>query len=104
MLASKREGNLAGVNSMQNIFGDAVDEDDDGFTDRVETENIASVAKLYWYDAFGFLDRIKMFGSVLNEFSKGGQIGNEISHRHGTIRLLRQQNISIQQDMRGAQV
>ncbi|MDY6968111.1 MAG: TonB-dependent receptor [Spirochaetota bacterium] len=77
VLSSTRKGNLAGVISLQTSFGDAIDEDDDGYTDRVETENIAGVTKLYWYNAFGLVDRIKVFGSVLKEFRKGGQIGNK---------------------------
>lgn len=74
IFASKREGDLAAVVSLQKSFGNEIDQDNDGYTDRVLTDNFSGIGKLYWYNPVSFIDRVMIFGSCLNEFRKGGDL------------------------------
>ncbi len=71
--ASARIKNMDAMITAQKHSGDAVDEDDDGRTDRVRSDNVALSARLGWHDILGD-DRLTFTGRALNENRAGGEL------------------------------
>ena len=57
----------------QKNTGDEIDENGDGLTDRVKTDNIALGFTTNWYDVTGN-DKLTFTGRTLNEFRQGGDL------------------------------
>ncbi len=73
--ASRRYGNMDMMINAQKNTGDGIDEDDDGFTDRVKTDNLNIGARVNVYNVSGD-DKLTFSGNTLNELRIGGEIGD----------------------------
>ena len=73
LAASRRVGSMDVMVTAQKNTGDEIDEDNDGFTDRVKTDNLALGVKLNSYNIFGD-DRFTFTGRTLNESRQGGEL------------------------------
>ncbi len=73
--ASRRYGNMDMMINAQKNTGAGIDEDDDGFTDRVKTDNLNIGARINAYNVLGD-DQLTFSGHTLNELRQGGEIGD----------------------------
>lgn len=73
LAASRRLGNMDVMVTAQKNTGDEIDEDGDGFTDRVKTDNLAFGVRLNLYDVTNN-DKITFTGRTLNESRQGGEL------------------------------
>ncbi|MEW6685813.1 MAG: TonB-dependent receptor [Candidatus Edwardsbacteria bacterium] len=71
--ASGRSKDIDVIVTAQKNTGDEIDEDDDGFTDRVKTDNLSLGIRLNSYDLLGD-DQLSFSGRTLNEFRQGGEL------------------------------
>lgn len=71
--ASKRIGNADAIVTAQKNTGDEIDQDGDGFTDRVKTDNLSLGVRLNWYEMLGN-GRLTFTGRTLNESRQGGEL------------------------------
>jgi outer membrane receptor for ferrienterochelin and colicins len=74
--ASTREENMDIMVTAQKNTGDEIDEDGDGNTDRVKSDNVAGGVIVNWYDMFGD-DRLTLTGRTTNETRQGGELTND---------------------------
>ncbi|HIE28288.1 TPA: TonB-dependent receptor [Candidatus Poribacteria bacterium] len=72
--ASTRRKNADVMLTAQKNTGGEIDEDDDGFTDRVKTDNVAAGVRANWYKLFGD-DQLTFTGRTTNEGRAGGYLG-----------------------------
>jgi len=73
--ASRRYGNMDMMVNAQKNTGAGIDEDNDGFTDRVKTDNLSLGTRINFYNILGE-DQITFSGHTLNEIRTGGEIGD----------------------------
>lgn len=73
--AGRRYGNMDMIVNAQKNTGAGIEEDNDGFTDRVKTDNLVLGARLNAYNILGD-DQITFSGQTLNESRIGGEIGD----------------------------
>ncbi len=73
--ASRRYGNMDMMVNAHKNTGAGIDEDNDGFTDRVKTDNLSLGARINLYNVLGD-DKITFSGHTLNEIRTGGEIGD----------------------------
>jgi len=71
--ASRKLGNLDAMLTAQKNTGDAIDENEDGNTDRVKTDNISIGTRINAYNVLGD-DQITFNGRTLNESRQGGEL------------------------------
>ncbi|MCK4352431.1 TonB-dependent receptor [candidate division WOR-3 bacterium] len=71
--ASRKYGNMDIVVDAQKNTGDGIDEDGDGCTDRVKTDNLAFGTRLNVYNVLGN-DKLTFSGRTLNELRQGGEL------------------------------
>ncbi|MCK4223737.1 MAG: TonB-dependent receptor [candidate division Zixibacteria bacterium] len=71
--ASRRLENMDVMVTAQKNTGDEIDENDDGLTDRVKTDNLSLGVRLNSYDLLGN-DQLTFTGRALNEFRQGGEL------------------------------
>lgn len=71
MSASRRLGSVDAVVTAQKNTAGEIDEDGDGFTDRVESDNLALGVSLNAYDLLGD-DRFSLHARTLDAFRRGG--------------------------------
>ncbi len=71
--ASRRLEDMDVMVTAQKNTGDEIDEDDDGFTDRVKTDNLSLGVRLNSYDLLGD-DQLTFTGRASNEFRQGGEL------------------------------
>ena len=60
--------------TVQKHTGDEIDEDGDGLTDRVKTDNVGTGVRINWYDIFSDEDTLTLSGRTLNESRAGGEL------------------------------
>jgi len=84
--ASMRMGNLAGIITAQKHLNGYVDENGDGFTDKIEQDNHFLGLKTHYY-LLDDMHRITLLGRSLRESRKGGYIpgGRPIEDEEGHI-------------------
>jgi outer membrane receptor for ferrienterochelin and colicins len=73
--AARRYGNTDMVINAQKNTGDGIDQDNDGFTDRVRTDNLSIGARVSTRNVFGD-DQLTLSGRTLNEMRTGGDMGD----------------------------
>jgi len=73
LAASRKVGNMDVMATAQKNTGDEIDEDGDGFTDRVKSDNLALGLRLNSYNILGD-DRLSFTGRTLNESRQGGEL------------------------------
>lgn len=73
-MGSYRQGNTGALVSVQKTFSGAIDQNGDGDTDEVETDNSAGMMKLFFYDPLKLFDLFTVTGKYLNEFRRGGTL------------------------------
>ena len=71
--ASSRTERMDVMVTAQKNTGGEIDEDDDGNTDRVKTDNISTGVRVNWYKVFGD-DQVTLTGRTLNEQRQGGEL------------------------------
>ncbi len=71
--ASKRMGNLDAMLLAQKNTGNAIDENGDGNTDRVKTDNTSVSARINFYNLLGD-DQLTFTGRTLGEERQGGEL------------------------------
>jgi len=72
---SYRQGIFGIVATAQKGRNDYVDENNDNFTDKVESENLNISVKTNFY-LLGDMQRISLFGRYIDEFRRGGYVPN----------------------------
>ena len=80
LVTSKRFQNWAVIATVQKSYEGQIDDNNDGVTDRVNLDNFAGTLNLFWYNPFGFFDRINFFGGAINEMRKGGVLTGNAWH------------------------
>ena len=70
--ASRRKGNFAGMVAAQSNTAEEIDNNGDGATDRVLSNNLGGTTKLYWYDPLGDKSTIGLTGRAIYEQRRGG--------------------------------
>jgi outer membrane receptor for ferrienterochelin and colicins len=73
LFASRRMGRTDMILTAQKNTGDEIDEDGDGFTDRVKSDNLSLGLKLHFNNFLGD-DHFSLSGSTLNEQRQGGNL------------------------------
>lgn len=73
MVSSRRMGNQDLILTAQKNTGSEIDEDGDGLTDRVETDNVTTGVKAGWRELWGD-DEFWVSGRTLNESRQGGEL------------------------------
>ncbi len=71
--ASTRAERMDVMVTAQKNTGDEIDEDDDGNTDRVKTDNISTGVRVNWYKLLGN-DQLTFTGRTINEHRQGGEL------------------------------
>jgi outer membrane receptor for ferrienterochelin and colicins len=71
--ASRKLEDLDLMVTAQKNTGDEIDEDDDGLTDRVKTDNLSLGTRLNLYNLSGN-DQLTLTGRALDEFRQGGEL------------------------------
>jgi outer membrane receptor for ferrienterochelin and colicins len=79
LAASTRAENMDIMLTVQKNTGDAIDEDGDGLTDRVKTDNIGGGIRINWYDLFSDEDTLTFSGRTLNESRAGGELATFVN-------------------------
>jgi len=73
LAASRKVGSMDMMATAQKNTGDEIDEDGDGFTDRVKSDNLSLGVMLNSYNVFG-ADQFTFTGRTLNESRQGGEL------------------------------
>ncbi len=73
MIASRSFGDVGAVLNAQKNTGDGIDENGDGLTDRVESDNLALGVHLDWDQVLGN-DHLTVHGRTLDEDRRGGDL------------------------------
>ena len=71
--ASTRAKHMDVMVTAQKNTGDEIDENDDGNTDRVKTDNVSTGVRVNWYKVFGE-DQLTFTGRTINEHRQGGEL------------------------------
>ncbi|MCD6334894.1 MAG: TonB-dependent receptor [Candidatus Latescibacteria bacterium] len=71
--ASTRAERMDVMVTAQKNTGDEIDENDDGNTDRVKTDNVSTGVRVNWYKVFGE-DQFTFTGRTINEHRQGGEL------------------------------
>ena len=72
--ASTRAENMDVMLTVQKNTGNEIDEDGDGLTDRVKTDNVGGGVRINLYDVFIDDDTLTFSGRTLNESRAGGEL------------------------------
>ncbi len=72
--ASTRGENMDVMLTVQKNTGDEIDDDGDGLTDRVKSDNISTGVRINWYSLLGDEDVLTFTGRTLNESRAGGEL------------------------------